>query len=55
MANDADEAQKPLVENTDGPESPDRREMLRRLARGGAVLPVAVVVYNASTTVATAY
>jgi len=34
--------------------SPERRNMIRRLAKVGAVLPVAAVIYNASSTVAAA-
>jgi hypothetical protein len=32
--------------------APKRREFVRRLAKAGVTLPVAVVIYNASTTVA---
>lgn len=35
-------------------ESRGRREMLRKIAKAGAVAPVAAVIYNASTTVAAA-
>lgn len=35
-------------------ESPKRRDMIRRLAKAAAVVPVAAVIYNASTTVAAA-
>lgn len=42
------------VEETGGPESPARRVMLRRLAKGGAVIPVAAVVFNSSKSVAAA-
>ena len=32
--------------------APKRREFVRRLAKAGVTLPVAAVIYNASTTVA---
>jgi len=32
--------------------APKRREFVRRLAKAGVALPVAAVIYNASTTVA---
>jgi hypothetical protein len=32
--------------------STNRRELVRRLAKAGTVLPVAAVIYNASSTVA---
>lgn len=38
----------------DGLASPERRDMIRRLVKAGAVVPVAAVIYNASTTVAAA-
>lgn len=38
----------------EAPESPERREMIRRLAKAGTVVPVAAVIYNATTTVAAA-
>jgi hypothetical protein len=38
----------------DGPTSPERRNMIRRLVKAGSVLPVAAVIYNASATVAAA-
>lgn len=31
--------------------APERREFVRRLAKAGLTLPVAVVIYNSSTTV----
>lgn len=40
--------------DADSPSSPERREMVRRLAKAGVVLPMATVIYNASTTVAAA-
>lgn len=54
MADDDHKAQNASVEGTDGLESSARRDVLRRLAKGGAVVPIAAVVYNASTTVAAA-
>jgi len=35
-------------------ESLGRREMIRKIAKAGTVVPIAVVIYNASTTVAAA-
>lgn len=54
MAKDDFQTDEMSVEENNGPESPARRDMLRRLAKGGAVIPVAAVIYNASTTVAAA-
>lgn len=39
---------------SDGPTSPERRKMILRLVKAGAVVPVAAVIYNASATVAAA-
>jgi hypothetical protein len=54
MVMNNDETAKTVAEPQNGnrPRSADRRELLRRLASSGIALPLAVVVYNASSTIA---
>lgn len=52
MSRDNRQTETPSDAATNGPESPERRELLRRLAKGGAALPAAAVVFTASKAVA---